>query len=40
MRDYFKTNNRSSPETACVAIPSTQFTVKLMCTNSLSQSGA
>lgn len=40
MRDRFKTNNHSSPETAFVAIPSTQFTVKLICTNSPLQSGA
>lgn len=40
MRDYFKTNNHSSPETAFVTIPSTQFTVKLICTNSPLQSGA
>lgn len=40
MRDYFKTNNHGSPETAFVAIPSTQFTVKLICTNSPLQSGA
>lgn len=40
MRDYFKRNNHSSPETAFVAIPSAQFTVKLICTNSPLQSGA
>lgn len=34
MRDYFKTSNHSSLETACVAILSTQFTMELICTNS------